>query len=148
MIVASFFFALFGLVPIADDLSKTGATAVERRLPILLYVSRSDCTFCRQFEKEQFGPLLNSKVYSQQVIFRELVWDATESMIDFEGEEITRAEFAETFDAKLTPTVLFLDGEGEEIAPRITGYVSNDYFGYYFEAAIKRAIERAQSPDG
>ena len=152
MITSLLLSAVLGLVPIADNLSKTGAAAEAKQLPIMLYVSRSDCTFCKRFEKQQLGPLLKSNVYTGKIIFRELIWDARDTVIDFDGKITVRAEFAEAFDAKLTPTLLFLDGTGKEIAPRITGYNANDYFGYYFEAAIDRAIKRAvvpaQSPEG
>jgi len=146
MIAPLIFYALLGLLPIAEDLSKTGLLATKQQAPILLYVSRSDCTFCRRFEKEQLAPLLNSGLFQNKIIFQELVWDAQEPVINFQGNSVSRSRFAQDMKARLSPTLLFLDGLGNEIVPRITGYNSNDYFGYYFEAAIKKAIVKAKSP--
>jgi len=140
-----FMVALLGLIPGVEDLSKTGMVANEHQKPILLYVSRSDCTFCRRFEKEQLGPLLNSGLYQDKIIFRELVWDTQGAIINFRGERVSRSTFAQSWNAKLTPTLLFLNGLGNEIVPGIRGYNANDYFGYYLEAALKKAITRAQS---
>ena len=148
MITHLILYALLGLLPVAQDLAKTGAVAIAQQIPILLYVSRSDCTFCRRFEKEQLGPLLNSGVYHGKILFLELVWDAQGPIVNFRGERVSRSQLAQALDAKLTPTLLFLDGDGNELSPGIIGYNPNDYFGYYFEAAIKNAIVQARTAEG
>ena len=141
----TFLFLLLGLAPMAEDLSVTGTAATNTGCPILLYVSRSDCTFCRRFEKEQLGPLMRSGEYNNKLIIRELIWDDTTPIVNFHGETTTRKALAKFYEATLTPTLLFLDGTGEEIRPRITGYRSNDYFGFYFEAAIIDAFTITQN---
>ncbi|MDH3643451.1 MAG: thioredoxin fold domain-containing protein, partial [Gammaproteobacteria bacterium] len=130
---------LLGLVQPAMDLQQTGQLARDRQLPVLLYVSRSDCTFCRRFEAEVLNPLLRSGAIAGKIVIRELVWDLPQPVTDFAGREVSRASLAQAYQAKLTPTLLFLDADGQEITARITGYPRSDYFSYYLEAAVAEA---------
>ena len=131
--------ALLGFVEPAIDLQQTGADAAAGRLPIMLYVSRSDCTFCRRFEVEVLGPIVRSGEYADKIIIRELVWDLAQEVRDFDGRPVRPETLAARYDAKLTPTLLFLDTEGRELTNRITGYRQTEFFSYYLEAAIRKA---------
>ena len=134
--------SLLGLVQPATDLQSTARAAQQAQIPILLYVSRSDCTFCRRFEVQVFNPLIRSGAIAERIIVRELVWDLPDPVRDFSGRSVAPESIAEAYNAKLTPTLLFLDAEGVEIAPRITGYRESDYFSYYLEAAVTEAWTR------
>ena len=132
-------FALLGLVAPAADLELTARQARSDRLPIMLYVSRSDCTFCRRFETEVLNPLIRSKAVRGRIVMRELMWDRAEPLVDFAGDQITAEALAARYDARLTPTVLFLDADGRELVKRITGYGGSEYASYYLESAIEQA---------
>ena len=45
-----------------------------------------------------------------------------------------------------TPTLLFLDGAGHEIAERLVGYQSVDFYWSYFERTIASALGDAVEP--
>ena len=128
---------LLGIAEPAVDLSSTGAYATRHQLPILLYVSRSDCTFCRRFEEDVLGPLVRSGVFDDQAVILELMWDRTDNLIDFAGRTTTPEALAEHYQAKLTPTLLFLDGQGRPLQSRIVGYADSVYASYYLEKALK-----------
>ena len=131
--------ALLGLVPTATDLQQTSAEAAASRVPILLYVSRSDCTFCRRLENEVLNPLIRSGEYEDDVLIRELAWDSATPVRGFDGVLTMPETLADAYAARLTPTLLFLDPQGREIVPRITGYPRGAYFSYYLEEAIREA---------
>jgi thioredoxin-related protein len=131
--------SLLGLVQPATDLQRTAGEAEARTLPILLYVSRSDCSFCRRFETEVLNPLIRSGEYTDRVIVRELVWDSPRPVQGFDGERVMPEALAAAYAAKLTPTLLFLDHRGTEVVPRITGYRRTEFFSYYVEASIREA---------
>lgn len=139
MIVQIMMVCLLGLVAPATDLSSTGAYATRNQLPILLYVSRSDCTFCRRFEKAVLGPLVRSGEFDDQAVIVELMWDRPGTVIDFEGRQTTPDALATQYDAKLTPTLLFLDGAGRRLQPRMVGYADSDFASYYLEKALTDA---------
>jgi len=138
---------LLGLVEPAADLLQDGRDARRAQLPILVYVSRSDCTFCRRFEAEVLDPLIRSGVVAERIIIRELVWDLPEPVIDFRGRSVTPETLADAYHAKLTPTLLFLDPDGNEIVARITGYDGSDYYSYYLETAISSAAAAVMHRD-
>ena len=130
---------LLGIVEPATDLNSVGAYATHNQLPILLYISRSDCTFCRRFEKDVLAPLVRSSVFDEKAVILELMWDRSENVIDFAGKTTTAEALAERYQAKLTPTLLFLDGAGWALQPRIVGYADSDYASYYLEKALTDA---------
>ena len=53
-----------------------------------------------------------------------------------------RGDLASRFAARVTPTLLFLDPFGAEIAPRIVGVNTIEMFGYYVDKAIETARKR------
>ena len=137
--------ALFGTVPILTDLAADSATARARSQPIVLYVSRSDCTFCKRFEQEVLAPLIKSARFEDQVIYRELVMDASTELRDRQGRRTTPANLATQLEVHVTPTLLFLDGHGRSLVRPKLGYDGNEFFSYYFERAIALSIERAEA---
>ena len=137
---------LLGLIQPAADLQQTAEEAGARTLPILLYVSRSDCSFCRRFETEVLNPLIRSGEYADQVLVRELVWDSPKPIRGFDGKPVLPEKLADDYHAKLTPTLLFVDHNGTEIVPRITGYRQTEFFSYYVEASIREAAARLSKP--
>ena len=131
--------AVLGLVEPAPDLDDLGREARAQDLPIVLYVSRSDCTFCRRMETDVLAPLLKSGALDGNAVVRELVSDASEALRDFRGTPSTPLKIAESYDARLTPVFLFLDSDGAEIAPRLTGYNGSEYYSFYLERAVEKA---------
>ncbi len=108
--------------------------------PIVLYVSRTDCHFCHLLEEEILKPLLRSGEYTDKIIFRNLVLDSTEPVVDFKGKLIAPADMARILEVELTPTLLFLNSENQELLPRIVGYQRSEYYFYYLEETINNAI--------
>lgn len=136
--------ALLGLVAPVADLEATSAKAAAARVPIVLYVSRSDCSFCRRFEQEVLNPLIRSGELADRAVIRELTWDALTPVVDFDGTLVQPEALAQSYDARVTPTLLFLDPAGREVVPRITGYPRSEFFSYYLEEAIREAWRRLQ----
>ena len=126
-------------VPLIDDLAALGRTARRRRLPIVLLVSRSDCSYCALLKDEVLNPMMKSLEYENQALLGELMLDSEEPLRGFEGERELRGDVASRFDADLTPTLLFLAPDGSELAPRILGVNTLELFGFYVDRAITAA---------
>ena len=132
-------------VPLVDDLAALGRTAERRRLPIVLLLSRSDCSYCMLLKDEVLNPMMKSREYDDQALIAELMLDATEPLRGFEREYEVRDEFASRLEADLTPTLLFLAPDGTELAPRIRGINTVELFGFYVDRAIGIARTRMRS---
>ena len=132
-------------VPLVDDLAALGRTAERRRLPIVLLVSRSDCSYCMVIKDEVLNPMMKSREYDDLALIGELMLDAAEPLRWFDGEPGIRAELASRFAADVTPTLLFLGPDGAELAPRIRGINTVELFGFYVDRAIGTARTRMGS---
>ena len=129
-------------VPLIDDLAALGRVAGRRRLPIVLLVSRSDCSYCALLKEEVLNPMMKSREYDDQALLGELMLDSVEPLRGFQGEYELRDDLASRFDADLTPTLLFLAPDGTELAPRIRGINTLEFFGFYLDRAIESARTR------
>ena len=132
-------------VPLVDDLAALGRAAERRRLPIVLLVSRSDCSYCMVLKDEVLNPMMKSGEYDDQALIAELMLDATEPLRWFDREYEVRDELASRVETDLTPTLLFLGPDGTELAPRIRGINTVELFGFYVDRAIGTARARMRS---
>ena len=132
-------------VPLVDDLAALGRTARRRRLPIVLLVSRSDCSYCMVLKDEVLNPMMKSGEYDDQALLAELMLDSAEPLRWFDHEYERRGEFASRIEMDLTPTLLFLGPDGTELARRIRGINTVELFGFYVDRAIGTARARMGS---
>jgi len=109
--------------------------------PIFLYVSAIGCPYCRRLEKDILGPMLKSGEYNNRLLLRKILWEGTDTLYDYNGKEILPEEFLLKYNIMATPTILFLDKNGKEIAKRITGYRTPDLYWYYLDASVDKAVE-------
>lgn len=126
----------------AGDLRHTAREARQRHLPILLMVSRSHCGFCERMKDEVLKPMLLSGDHDSRVLIRELRIDPEEWVTDFQGRRLPASEFSARYQTEVTPTLLFLDPDGNEAAPRIIGINTVDLLPFYIENALAQAIKR------
>ena len=133
---------LLGLVPGFESWHEALDARGSADEPIVVYVSRTDCTFCRRFEEDVLGPVLRSGEYAG-VVVRELVLDAVAPGQDFGPLRVAGKDLEDSLGIVGTPTVLFLDSHGREIVMRRVGYAPNDYAAYLLERSLKEAMRRA-----
>ena len=132
-------------VPLIDDLAAFGRMARRRGLPIVLLVSRSDCSYCVLLKDEVLNPMMKSREYDDLALIGELMLDAAEPLRWFQGEYEHRDDVASRLDADLTPTLLFLAPDGTELVPRIRGVNTLEFFGFYLDRAIESARARLET---
>lgn len=124
------------------DLAALGERARAERVPILLVVSRSDCPYCKLLREEILDPMLLSGEYTGRILLRELFLDSFAPVRDFQGEAVAPQDLAGRYGAGFTPTVLFLDDRGRELAEPLIGINTLEYYGYYLDASIAKARAR------
>lgn len=109
---------LQNLQQLAEEAKQTG-------LPIMLMFGAEWCEFCEQLVEEVFNPMSMRGNYDGKVVLmRHVGVDEQQTIPGLGGEPIKKSEWAYALNADLTPTVIFLDGDGREVAPRIVG-ISN-----------------------
>ena len=129
--------------PVADaeDLQRLGATVRAEGTPLVLVVWAHDCPYCKVLDEQILRPLQASGELVGRAMLRKLDIDSG-SVRDFQGRSVDTWDFAEGYRALLTPTVLFLDADGNELAQRMVGINNVDFYPAYLDQAIARAVAR------
>ena len=129
-------------VPLARDLGKAGHQAEQRCAPLLLEFAVEHCEYCILLEREILGPTLLNQDYEQRVVMRKLLINDISTLRDFDNRTTDAASIARRYRVRVTPTVLFVDRHGEEIAERLIGISSLDFYGGYLDAALNQSRQR------
>ncbi len=128
----------------AKDLQKLGTEACRNNRVLTVVITRQDCPYCDKLKKQVLLPDLRNGVFNKQWLLAELRIDEGINMLDFNGKTVAAAELAKRWRAELTPTVLFLNKKGEEIAPRITGLKLVDFYDDYLQKSLRQGLENPQ----
>lgn len=126
-----------GRLQVSEELDELGRTARASGVPILLMYSASDCDYCRRLEEDVLGPMTLSGIDPQRVLLRKVMVEESQPLRDFQGRRRSGSDFAHANKVWVVPMVVLVDGDGRELVPRIAGYNSPDFYGYYLDQAIE-----------
>ena len=138
LIVSSMVVAAEVNIPTASDLEQDGKIGQSSNVVILLYFSAPDCRYCMKLEEAVLKPMLRSGDYDNQVLLRKIDWRSPAMVRGFSGQRISLRNLSEHYAVKVTPTLVFVGPSGGEVAPRILGFQSADFFWYYLDKSINR----------
>ncbi|MCW8944715.1 MAG: thioredoxin fold domain-containing protein [Sedimenticola sp.] len=124
----------------ATNLQADGQKAQQEKRAIMLLVSQEHCGFCVQIKQEVIGPMIKSRAYENRLIIRELLLDTGSDVIDFRGVRRESHDFSYDYKVSLTPTLLFLDANGNELVEKMVGIQTPDMFYYYVDQSVQAAI--------
>lgn len=131
-------------LPEVTDLQAEARAARAGGVPILLLVSSEHCGYCRLVKQNFLIPMQGNRGYRDKVLFRELNLGRS-VVVDFDGGHVSAVELASRYQATFTPTVLFLDAEGREVAPRVRGITSEAFYGGFLDEGIDTALARIRA---
>lgn len=128
-------------LPRPRSLPASARAAVALGQPLVLLVSLPGCPYCEVVRRNYLLPMRTSDgLHAMQID----VNDRRNTIIDFNGQPSNAYELTRRWKARVTPTVLFLDAQGREIAPRIEGVAVVDFFGAYLEERLTQARQALQ----
>jgi thioredoxin-related protein len=120
-------------IPATQSLQAEISAALKMASPLLVFVSLDNCPFCKIARENYLLPLMNEQsIPVVQVNFRN-----SSSVLDARGNVTTQDQLVRAWGVKVAPTVLFLGKDGKEIAPRLTGGSTSDFYGAYLEERIR-----------
>ena len=128
-------------VPPASDLGNEASQAEGAYIPLLLEFAADSCEYCVLLEEEVLKPMLRNRDYDQRVLVRKVALDRAAQLRDFDGQKVSAAELAERYRIGVTPTLIFVDRRGEELAERMVGVTTLDFYGGYLDQALDSAAE-------
>lgn len=132
-------------VPVVRDLQADAKLSRSGKLPILLVFSADYCPYCQILEEEFIRPMLISGDYEGKVIIRVLKLDGVDVLRDFNGDTVSAEDFATRHDVRLTPTLKFFDDRGRELAPKMVGLTTVDFYGGYLDEAIDASLAKLRA---
>ena len=128
-------------LPVPGSLQAVALAAGAKREPLVLLVSLPGCPYCELVRRNYLLPMRAEGLHAWQID----VTDKRQQIRDFAGQPATGAELAARWKATFTPTVLFFDARGIEIAGRLAGVASPDFYGSHLEDALSRARQVLQA---
>jgi thioredoxin-related protein len=129
-------------VLLAIDLGREGRQAEEACVPLLLEFAAEYCEYCTLLEEEVLNPTLLNRDYDQRVLMRKLVIDRSGKLRDFNGTPVNATELANRYKVFVTPTLLFLDSQGRELAERMVGVMTLEFYGGYLDQAMDASTDK------
>lgn len=136
-----------GIVPRVEqsrDLATDARLAQEHKLPILLSFTADSCDYCHLLEEDFLKPMLISGHYQDKVLIRKVVVDTGQRLIDFDGSTLDTDQLAGRYHVRVYPTLLFLDSTGQELAERMVGINTPEFYGGYLDDNIDIALSRVR----
>jgi len=123
-------------LPIPVSLPGAAQTAGAKREPLVILVSLPGCPYCEVVRRNYLLPLQRDAGLQAWQLN---ISDKTTPLIGFDGKATTAAAQIAAWKAGFTPTVLFLGPQGQEIAERLVGLGSNDFYGAYLDERLATA---------
>lgn len=121
-----------------ENLEKLGQQMKQDKLGLVIMFHAEYCDYCERLENDLLQPMVRSGEYDNKVFIRKIQVDGAYDLVNFNGQRISSDQLSTLYDASLTPTLVFLDANGEEQAERILGYNTPDLFGAYVDQAIDK----------
>ena len=111
-----------------DNFQKLSIQMKQNDMGLVMMLHAEGCHYCAMMDKEILSPMERSGEYKKRVFIRKLQIDKAEFVTDFKGDRVEASDLADTYDSRLTPTLIFLDYTGEEKAVKIIGINSIELF--------------------
>jgi len=132
-------------IPISGDLEKSAELARQQAVPIVVFVSRDACPYCRTLRDSVLGPMYTAGKFKGRALLVEISLDKPDPLTGFDGRFITPQDWGQTYKAQITPTLLFLDSDGREIGKRRIGISNLEMYGFYLQKSLDEALAITRS---
>ena len=129
------------IITLAKSFVTDAKLSDEQHLPIVVFVSQYGCQFCALLREQVLYPMIRAGELEDKAILREVSLDVGFNIEGFDGAEIAGRNFADRYAAVVTPTLIFLDATGTEIADKLVGIGNIEYYPFY----LNRNLESARS---
>ncbi|MDO8387437.1 MAG: hypothetical protein Q7T13_13700 [Polaromonas sp.] len=123
-------------LPIPVSLPGAAQTAAAKKEPLVILVSLPGCPYCEVVRRNY---LLPAQRDAGLQAWQLNISDRSTPLVGFDGKATTAAAQIAAWKAGFTPTVLFLGPQGQELAERLVGLGSNDFYGAYLDERLSTA---------
>ncbi len=122
-------------LPTPTSLREAALAAQSQGEPLVLLVSLPGCVWCELLRRNYLAPMRQEGVHAFQIT----VNDRQLAVANFQGQPSHGADIAAAYRATFTPTLMFLNSQGQETVKRIVGVASADLIGALIDARLATA---------
>jgi len=123
-----------------NDFQQLSQHMKQKSLGLVLLLHAEHCHYCAQMENEILSPMVKSGDYDDRVLLRKLQIDEARDITNFSGETVEPSDLASRYNAFVTPTLVFLDSEGNEKAKQMVGINTVELFAAYLNNEIETLV--------
>ncbi len=123
-------------LPVPASLPGVAQTAAAKKEPLVLLMSLPGCPYCELVRRNYLLPAQRSGGLQAWQLN---ITDSSTPLVGFDGKLTTAAAQVAAWKAGFTPTVLFLGAAGQDLAERLVGLASLDFYGAYLDARLASA---------
>ena len=111
------------------------AAALKAGQPLVLMVSLDGCPYCKIARENYLAPLVREE--GLRVV--QINMQHAEALKDLQGRDTTQAQLIAELKVTVAPTLIFYGRGNQEVAPRLEGMSSLDFYGAYLEQRVHTA---------
>jgi len=128
-----------------SDFQAIGQEMKQKSLGLVLMLHAESCPYCALMESEILSPMVKSGEYDNKVLIRKLQIDETRDIKDFSGKTVQPSDISGRYKASLTPTLVFLDYQGNQKIENMVGINTVELFGAYLDIEIDKLVAKLKS---
>ena len=112
---------------------------------LVLEFTDAQCPYCHQLEREVLQPLLSSGELRHKMQLRSIDTYTTSAAYSF-ADKIARSgkELSQIYGVRYTPTLVFVDNTGRQLARPIHGINNLEFYGFYLQQKVEEAYAKLQ----
>lgn len=121
-------------LPLSQSLPQELAAAARNRQPLVVMVSLERCPWCEVVREHYLAPMRERE--GLRVVQIDML--GKQNTHDIDGEPTTHGALVRRWEVKIAPTLVFLNGDGKEVAGRLEGGGS-DFYSVYLDQRLEQA---------
>lgn len=130
---------------VKHNLYQVGQQALQNNKPIVIFFNASYCLPCEKLKERALNAIIRFEQYPAGTQFVEVFIDSPQELTDFYNQTTSPEEFALFHNIVELPSLLFLDGEGNQLARPIMNNGAYDFFGHLLNSRLEVAIDELKT---
>lgn len=119
----------------------------QKNIPMMLTFVAEWCEFCHILGSEVLDPMVLGGMYDgKHMYMRYVSIDDHQPIPGIDSKPINKGKWSGIYGADLTPTMIFIDSKGNQVAPAIVGIANIELYTMLIHQALNIAYKKMGNP--